>query len=133
MLIGPAFLTIEDVIETHTIFVNTSAGNTGIRDMNALESAVSQAKATFEGAFLHSFPFGMGAAYGFHICQNQAFVDGNKRTAAMSMIKFLGLNGYALEVGRLQLRDTILAIANHDMSKEGLEVWLSDNCLAQNS
>ena len=36
------------------------------------------------------------AAYGFFIAEAQAFIDGNKRTAAMAMLAFLDLNGYEL-------------------------------------
>lgn len=36
------------------------------------------------------------AAYGYFIAEGQPFLDGNKRTAALSMITFLDLNGYEL-------------------------------------
>jgi death on curing protein len=35
----------------------------------------------------------IAAAYLFYICKNHPFVDGNKRTAMMSAIVFLRLNG----------------------------------------
>lgn len=36
------------------------------------------------------------AAYGYFIAEAQAFLDGNKRTAAITMEAFLLLNGYEL-------------------------------------
>ena len=35
----------------------------------------------------------MAAAYLYHICQNRAFMDGNKRAAAFSAVLFQVLNG----------------------------------------
>ncbi len=37
---------------------------------------------------------GLAAAYGFALCENHLFVNGNKRTAFMAMYVFLGFNGY---------------------------------------
>ena len=36
----------------------------------------------------------MAAAYLFHLARNHPFVDGNKRTALMCALAFLGLNGH---------------------------------------
>jgi death-on-curing protein len=38
------------------------------------------------------------AAYGFFIAEAQAFIDGNKRSAAIAMEAFLILNGYELRM-----------------------------------
>ena len=38
------------------------------------------------------------AAYGFFIAEAQAFIDGNKRTAAIAMEAFLIMNGYELQM-----------------------------------
>lgn len=40
----PLFLTTEDVIEIHDAELEESRGRSGIRDRNALESAVMQAR-----------------------------------------------------------------------------------------
>lgn len=121
------FLTVEEVIEAHSIAIEAFGGMPGLRDRKALESAVSQARATFAGKYLHSIPFGMAAAYGFHICQAQAFNDGNKRTAALSVIRFLGLNGYSLDVPPGAIKDVFLRIASGQIGKSELEIWLSQN------
>ncbi len=57
-----------------------------------LESAIEQPRATFEGKYLHTFPFEMAAAYLFHIVKNHPFVDGNKRTGTVSALVFLDWN-----------------------------------------
>jgi death-on-curing protein len=44
------YLTIEQVIELHLLIVGQSGGSVGLRDLNALESAVAQPLMSFEGA-----------------------------------------------------------------------------------
>ena len=39
----------------------------------------------------------MAAAYLFHIVKNHAFLDGNKRTALVTALVFLDINGVSLE------------------------------------
>jgi death on curing protein len=41
----------------------------------------------------------MAAAYAWGIARNHPFVDGNKRTALLTSLLFLGLNGFSLTVG----------------------------------
>ena len=36
------------------------------------------------------------AAYGYFIAEDQAFIDGDKRTALLAMTTFLDLNGYEI-------------------------------------
>jgi len=51
---------------------------------------------TFDGEYLHPSVFEMAAAYLFHLARNHPFADGNKRTALMCALVFLGLNGQRL-------------------------------------
>ena len=90
----PFFLTAEEVLAFHADQIREFGGSEGIRDEGGLDSAVAQAKATFDGEYLHKGVFEMAAAYAFHIAENQPFLDGSKRTALNAAIAFLGLNGF---------------------------------------
>jgi len=90
----PFFLTVEEVLAFHDDQIREFGGSEGIRDEGGLDSAVMQARATFDGEYLHQGAFEMAAAYAFHIAENQPFLDGNKRTALNAAIAFLGLNGF---------------------------------------
>src|SRR3569832_264121 len=87
------FLSVENVLAIHADTIAEEGGRVGIRDIGLLESAVAMPQATYEGAYLHPDLAAMAAAYLFHLCQNHAFVDGNKRAAAFSTVLFLALNG----------------------------------------
>ena len=89
-------LTIDQVIEFHEAALREFGGLDGIRSRHSLASAVMQAQ---QSAFAEdAYPTipEKAAAYGFFIAEAQAFIEGNKRTAAIAMETFLVLNGYEL-------------------------------------
>jgi death-on-curing protein len=69
----------------------------------------------------------MAAAYGFHLCQNHPFFDGNKRTAGMVMFTFLQLNGLEPVATEADYYATMMAVASGQMGKEHLAEWLRGN------
>jgi len=62
----------------------------------------------------------MAAAYAFHIAENQPFLDGNKRTALVSALVFLDINGFVILDEGMKLYDAMIAIANKEMDKYDL-------------
>jgi death on curing protein len=88
----PVFLSLDEVLEIHEQQIERYGGSPGLRDGGALESAVTTPQVTFGGEFLHTSIPAMAAAYLFHLCQNHAFIDGNKRVGANAAITFLLMN-----------------------------------------
>ena len=86
------FLSVDDVLELHSDQLRLFGGSAGLRDRNALESAVATPATTYEGTLLHDDLFHMAAAYAFHLAENQPFLDGNKRTALNAALVFLDIN-----------------------------------------
>jgi death-on-curing protein len=66
----------------------------------------------------------MAAAYGFHLCKNHPFLDGNKRTACMVMITFLQLHDLAFSFTHRELYHCIMAVAEGRTGKQDLAIWL---------
>lgn len=116
----PEFLTVEDVLLIHDEQLDAYGGIAGIRDKGLLESAVMMPQVSFGGEYLHNGLFEMAAAYGFHIAENQPFLDGNKRTALVSALVFLDLNGFEILDENMNLYDAMLAIAEKRMDKYDL-------------
>jgi prophage maintenance system killer protein len=50
--------------------------------------------AHYDGQLLHEDLFRMAAALHFSLVLKHPFVDGNKRTALMAALTFLGVNGH---------------------------------------
>ena len=116
----PDFLTVADVLILHRDQLDLFGGQDGVRDEGALESAVMMAQQGAFGQFHHEDLFQMAAAYAYHIAESQAFVDGNKRTALSSAIQFLGMNGREVLDPKDKLYEAMIAIATHDLDKQGL-------------
>ncbi len=76
-------------------------------------------QASFGGEYLHQDLFEMVAADAFHIAENQTFLDGNKRTAFVSALVFLDING-CLILDEMKLYDAMIAIADKKMDKYDL-------------
>ena len=119
-MIDPVFLSVDEVLTLHQDQIDEFGGIHGIRDQGLLESAVMTPQASFGGEYLHSDIFEMGAAYAFHIAENQPFLDGNKRTALSSALVFLKINGFRVLDPYGKLYEMLIAIANRASKKADL-------------
>jgi len=118
------FLPTEIVLAIHDDQIRLYGGVYGVLDDAALDAALHMPQAQFNGQFLHFTIFHMAAAYGFHLCQNHPFLDGNKRTAGMVMFTFLKLNGLEPIATEFDYYAVMMAVASGIMSKEQLTDWL---------
>ncbi len=119
-----SFLSVEDVLAIHADTIAHEGGLAGIRDPGLLESAVLMPQQQFDGKYLHDGLPAMAAAYLFHIAQNHAFHDGNKRTAALSTLVFLEINGVESLPEPDALEGMILAVAASRCRKDELTKWM---------
>lgn len=118
------FLPEAIIVAIHDDQIRLYGGAYGVRNTAGLDAALHMPRAHFGGQFLHPTIFHMAAAYGFHLCQNHPFLDGNKRTAGMAMLTFLQLNGLEPTAAESDYYVTMMAVATGQMSKEQLAVWL---------
>jgi len=121
------FLSQEIILTFHKDQIKTYGGSRGVRDQGLLESALAQPEARFGGEYLHKGLFDMAAEYGFHICKNHPFFDGNKRTALVAIYTFLYVNGYQLKADKKSLFAVVIDLANSEISKEELANYLEEN------
>lgn len=121
------FLDKQTILAFHHDQVKIYGGRQGVRDEGLLESAIAQPKASFEGEYVHETIFDMAAAYGFHICNNHPFFDGNKRTALVTVYTFLFVNGFRLKADKKSVFAVMLDLANGELEKEALANFLEEN------
>ena len=69
------YLTLGEVVALHRAVIECTGGATGLRDLAALESALAQPRATFDGADLHPTITGKAAALTYSLALNHPFVD----------------------------------------------------------
>ena len=104
----------------HEQQIERYGGSYGLRDAAGLESAVATPQATFGGQYLHSTIPATAAAYLFHLCQNHAFVDGNKRVGANAAVTFLWMNDWNPTFGEDEYAELVLSAAAGVLSKAQL-------------
>lgn len=97
-------------------------GAGGLRDEGLLDSALARPQ--------HLNAYGtpdfadLAAAYGAGLAQNHPFVDGNKRSAFLSIGLFLYLNGYRLKVAQAEATAIMRALAAGEMEDAVLAAWI---------
>lgn len=123
----PAFLTLDEILAIHADQIRRYGGRPGIRDQALLQSALGTPETTFEGEYLHTDVFEMAAAYLFHIARNHPFIDGNKRTALMAALVFLGLNDFELAVNPDALFELVSGVAAGEVAKAQAAVFLQQH------
>jgi len=127
----PLFLSLDEVLGVHADQIRRYGGRSGLRDLGRLQSALAMPETTFDGEFLHGTVFEMAAAYLFHLARNHPFVDGNKRTALMSALVFLGLNGQRLDAEPGALYRLVDGVAEANVDKAEVSVFLRRNCVSR--
>ena len=124
-----SYLTLEQILVIHEDQIDRYGGSHGLRDLALLESAIFRPQSTFSGEDLYPTVFDKAAALLHSLIQNHPFIDGNKRTATVSLIVFLIKNGYELRVSNDTLVEIVLKISKKKITLENLSIWLKDNIL----
>jgi death on curing protein len=98
-------------------------GLQGVRDENALESTLARARNRWAYETVADLAT-LAAAYGFGLATSHPYSDGNKRVAFLTMVVFLGLNGWDFEAPESEVVSTMLAVAAGRCSEPELAEWL---------
>ena len=98
-------------------------GLPGIRDENALESALARPPQKWHYSESSDLAT-LAAPYGFGLVKNHPYRDGNKRIGFLAMITFLGMNGRDLRTFDAEVVTEIVALADGSVSEEELAVWI---------
>ncbi|GMU68951.1 MAG: death-on-curing protein [Steroidobacteraceae bacterium] len=99
-------------------------GEAGVRDETLLESALARPRQLYAYGTPPPDLADLAASLAYGIARNHAFVDGNKRTAAVTCEVFLGLNGATLEATDAELYPVYLALAAGELSEQDFAAWL---------
>lgn len=101
----------------------THGGIPGLRDENALESALARPRQRFAYEPRTDLA-GLAAAYGYGLIRDHPYNDGNKRVGFVAMATFLGLNGYGMVTDEGDVVTTIVAVASGGLDEEALAAWV---------
>jgi death-on-curing protein len=119
----PGWLTRIVVDAVHNDQLREHGGLPGIRDENVLDSALARPQQKWHYADNTDVPM-LAAAYAFGLVKNHPYRDGNKRIGFLTMVTFLGLNGYELGATDAEVVTEILAVADGSVSEDELADWI---------
>ncbi len=109
----------------HRLSLQKYGGAEGVRDFNLLKSAAVRPLVTVMGQDAYPDLFLKAAALLESLSKNHPFLDGNKRTAFISAVVFLEVNGYQLNADQEEAADFVLQIAASSKKEtEVIAAWL---------
>jgi death-on-curing protein len=118
------YLTPQQVLFIHARLLAETGGQSGLRELALLESAVARPHATFGGADLYPGLFEKAAALLDSLVNNHPFVDGNKRAGITATGLFLRINGYRIQTTQDELETFTLLVATQHPPIAALADWL---------
>ena len=98
-------------------------GMPGIRDDNALESALARPRNKWAYEPRTDLA-SLAAAYGYALATSHGFGDGNKRIAFVAMYTFLGLKGFDLVADETEVVALMVELASGALDEAALTTWL---------
>jgi len=119
----PAWVARVVLDAVHVDQLREHGGLPGLRDENALESALARPKHRWRYQPRSDFA-ALAAAYGWGLATNHAYRDGNKRIAFLAMVIFLELNGHRLEAPEPEVVHMMVGVAAKKVTERQLAEWL---------
>jgi death-on-curing protein len=111
------------VDSAHLDQLREHGGLPGVRDENALEAALARGRQKWHyepGLDLAT----LAAAYAFGLARAHAFSDGSRRTAFITMMTFLGLNGKELTATEVEVVQMMVSLADGRMTESAVADWI---------
>lgn len=117
-------ITLEQLLEMHTLVVSETGGSTGLRDLGRLEAAIATQTQNVFGEELYPSLLDKAAAIIRSIVADHPFVDGNKRTAMLTGLTLLKINGQHFSANTGEIEDFAVKIAVEQLDTPVIAHWL---------
>ena len=124
-MIEPIWVPNRAVFIIHDRQIARHGGASGLRDEGLLQGALQRPINKWQ--YENSDTFGCAAAYAFGIAKAHAFVDGNKRTAFVTSVTFLRLNGWHFVTDPAEGVTFMEDLASGAVSEESFRNWLEQS------
>ncbi|MEP7378031.1 MAG: type II toxin-antitoxin system death-on-curing family toxin [Chloroflexota bacterium] len=116
--------------EAHFRQIREHGGAYGLRDENALESALARPMQRWHYDETASVT-DLASTYAYGLSANHPYIDGNKRIALIAMVAFLERNGHVLTASNAEAAGVMLALAAGDLSESELAAWVATHSRAR--
>lgn len=117
-------LTLEQLLELHSLVIESTGGSAGLRDLGRLEAAVATQTQNVFGEELYPTITDKTAALVRGVIADHAFVDGDKRTALLAGLTLLRLNEVPFNADQGEIEDFAVIIATDRLDVPAISAWL---------
>ncbi|MBK9980969.1 MAG: type II toxin-antitoxin system death-on-curing family toxin [Saprospiraceae bacterium] len=117
-------ISTDEAIGIHKLLIDTFGGSKGIRDKDALQSALFRPYQTFEEKELYPSPENKASAMLEIIISNHPYLDGNKRIGYVLMRLILIENGTDIKASEEEKFEFILEVAKGKVKLEQIKAWI---------
>ena len=121
----PIWVPARAVYIIHDRQIARHGGASGLRDEGLLQNALQRPVNKWQ--YENTDTFECAAAYAFGIAKAHAFVDGNKRTAFVTSVTFLRLNGWHFVTEPAEGVTFMEDLASGAVSEESFRNWLKQS------
>ena len=118
----PEWVNPEVIDAFHFEQIREHGGVYGVRDQGLLESAIEQPRQMW--CFASPDLCDLAAVYAYGLAKNHPYLDGNKRTAAITCELFLMLNGLQFTIDEVAKYPEFLGLASGVHTQESFAEWL---------
>ena len=121
----PVWVPARAVYIIHDRQIARHGGASGLRDDGLLQNALQRPVNKWQ--YENADTFQCASAYAFGIAKAHAFVDGNKRTAFVTSVTFLRLNGWHFVTEPVEGVTFMEDLASGLVSEESFRNWLEQS------
>jgi death-on-curing protein len=118
----PRWVPLTAVVVIHDRQIARHGGSPGLRDRGLLETGCARPMNLF--AYASPTIEDLAAAYAFGLVKAHAFVDGNKRTALVTALTFLRLNGQGVRPDTREGLRMVEGLAAGEVGEPDFARWL---------
>ena len=123
------YLTIGEVFTMHDRAIWEYGGSPELLNLGRLEATLAAPRQTMFGEELYPDVLSKAVILFYLLIKNHPFLDGNKRTAFLALMRFLNINGYALNATNDELYQFTIDVASSILTKEEVEIWIRDKAI----
>lgn len=123
------YLTIDEIFAMHDRAIREYGGSPELMNLGHLEATLAAPRQAMFGEELYPDVLSKAAILFYLLIKNHPFLDGNKRTAFLALMRFLNINGYTLNATNDELYQFTIDVASSVLIKEEVEVWIRDKSI----